>query len=204
MYAYSNPSTQLLKYEDYYKQQAGNGISPHWFKGAQYQRGHGIGSFLGGLFRTALPLLKKGGIAVGKELFNAGSRVLGDIGEGTAPKEALKERLGESVSNLKRQATDKVFSFLRGEGYKIKRRRGKCQSKRKPQRKKSAVPARVKRRRNSTSNKKVRRIIRKKNQKRKNIRRTKQKKQKIQSLLKKKKVTRQRNKYNLVSQDIFN
>lgn len=45
-------------YLAYYKNQLGSGVSVV-YKGAPYQRGHGIGSFLGGLFRTITPLLSQ-------------------------------------------------------------------------------------------------------------------------------------------------
>jgi len=40
---------------------------PRVFVGSPYQRGHGIGSFLGGLFKKILPYLGKGVHAIGKE-----------------------------------------------------------------------------------------------------------------------------------------
>lgn len=58
-------------YEDYYLNQAGNGIPG--FHGTRYQRGAGLGSLLTGLLRQAAPLLKKGAIALGKFV---GSRVI--------------------------------------------------------------------------------------------------------------------------------
>lgn len=114
----------IHSYEDYYRQQAGNGISPLWFKESPHQRGHGIGSFLGGLFQTALPLLKKSGIAIGKELLSSGVNVLNDVGDGSTFKGSVNTRLGESA-NLKRKATDRVVGFLQGKGVKktTKRRR---------------------------------------------------------------------------------
>lgn len=56
----------------YYIKQAtaGNDL---WYSGPIYQRGHGVGSFLGGLFRRILPILRKGTVAVGREFINSGS-----------------------------------------------------------------------------------------------------------------------------------
>jgi hypothetical protein len=45
-------------YHDYYIHQAGKGYPV--FAGRRYQRGHGLGSIFGGLFKAAMPLLKKG------------------------------------------------------------------------------------------------------------------------------------------------
>jgi hypothetical protein len=44
-------------YHDYYIHQAGKGYPV--FAGRRYQRGHGLGSIFGGLFKAAMPLLKK-------------------------------------------------------------------------------------------------------------------------------------------------
>ena len=46
-------------YEDYYLQQAGSGLPA--FAGSSFQRGHGVGNLLKGLWRYATPLLKKAG-----------------------------------------------------------------------------------------------------------------------------------------------
>jgi hypothetical protein len=45
-------------YHDYYIHQAGKGYPV--FAGRRYQRGHGLVSIFGGLFKAALSLLKKG------------------------------------------------------------------------------------------------------------------------------------------------
>ena len=69
-------------YDEYFDYQVGgarrSGI-PHVYIGLSYQRGHGIGSFLGGLFRRVLPLLSRGAKAVGKETLRAGVNMAGDI-----------------------------------------------------------------------------------------------------------------------------
>ena len=46
-------------FEDYYAHQAGRGMPV--FSGARYQRGYGLGHVVKGLFRSAVPLLKKAG-----------------------------------------------------------------------------------------------------------------------------------------------
>ena len=71
-------SNHICPYEKYYQQQAGSGIAAI-YKGAPYQRGHGIGSFLGGLFRSILPLISTGAKVVGKEAMRAGVGLLNDV-----------------------------------------------------------------------------------------------------------------------------
>lgn len=88
----------------YYLNQAGSGMSD-FYSGPIYQRG-----FLGGLFRSALPLLRRGGIAVGKELLNSGTNFFNDVENNINPRTAFNTRIGESARNLKRKV-------MHGEGF---------------------------------------------------------------------------------------
>ena len=88
------------------------------FAGSRYQRVHGIGSFLGGLFRRVLPYLARGARAVGKEALRAGVNIIEDVENNTPLKEAIKSRFVESRSNLKRKAKEKIGSLMTGTGYK--------------------------------------------------------------------------------------
>jgi hypothetical protein len=81
----------------YYLRQAGrgsrrdNGIGPVYASPLYLQRGHGIGSFLGGLFRSVRPLLWSGAKilgkatvkALGREALRTGGRILSDIADKT-------------------------------------------------------------------------------------------------------------------------
>ena len=60
-------------YDNYYLGQVGSGGSA--FAGDSYQRGHGIGGIFRGLFRAATPLLKRGVMAIGKQIIRSGGRV---------------------------------------------------------------------------------------------------------------------------------
>lgn len=109
----------MSHYISYYDAQVGGGGVDHVFVGAPYQRGRGIGSFLSGLFRKALPLLKSGARAVGKEALRAGMNVFDDMSSRDVPfKEALRNRAMESGHNLKRKAEEKMETLMRGSGYK--------------------------------------------------------------------------------------
>lgn len=109
-------------YLHYYSHQAGSGIGAI-YKGAPFQRGHGIGSFLGGLFRSVLPLLKNGAKAVGKEALNAGVGLLSDMLNVQPMDESIRSRLKTATSNLKRKADEKIDTVMKGSGYKIKKQR---------------------------------------------------------------------------------
>lgn len=95
----------------------GGGI-PRVFVGSPYQRGHGIGSFLGGLFRRVLPYLGIAARAVGKEALRAGANIIEDVENNTPIKVATRHRFEESRDKLKRQAKEKITSLMKGSGYK--------------------------------------------------------------------------------------
>lgn len=64
----------------HYDEQVGCGVGRVYI-GAPHQRGSGVGSFLGGVFRYVLPLLKRSAKAVGKEALKAGFNIAADVGE---------------------------------------------------------------------------------------------------------------------------
>ena len=90
------------------------------YVGAPYQQGSGIGSFLGGIYRYVLPLLKSSVKTVGKEALSTGLNIVSDIASCKDPKDAVRSRLRESVRNLKRKADDKFEQYMNGEGYRAK------------------------------------------------------------------------------------
>jgi hypothetical protein len=46
------------------------------------QRGHGLGSIFGGLFKAAMPLLKKGAETLEREALKTGLNIAGDVIQG--------------------------------------------------------------------------------------------------------------------------
>ncbi|KAL6419457.1 hypothetical protein ACFW04_011395 [Cataglyphis niger] len=94
----------------------GGGIQ-RLFVGLPYQRGHGIGSFLGGLFRRVLPYLR-GVQAEGKEALRADVNIIDDVENNMPFKVAAKHRFEESRNNFKRKAKEKISSLMKSSGYK--------------------------------------------------------------------------------------
>ncbi|GFS62175.1 uncharacterized protein F54H12.2 [Trichonephila inaurata madagascariensis] len=83
------PYTCCLKqYEDYFVDQAGNGLS--YYQGQSFQKGYGIGGWFKRLFRSALPFLSRGAKAVGKVL-----RIVNDLLKGRNLQESAEERAKE-------------------------------------------------------------------------------------------------------------
>jgi hypothetical protein len=60
-------------YHDYCIHQAGKGYPV--FAGRRYQRGHGLGSIFGGLFKAAMPLLKNGAKTLEREALKTGLNI---------------------------------------------------------------------------------------------------------------------------------
>lgn len=123
----------MSHYIQYYSDQAGGGGGvKNVFAGSTFQRGSGIGSFLGGLLRKIVPYLASGAKAVGKEAARAGVNVLDDVvNKRVNFKEAVSTRAKESGRNLKRKAAEKLSTMMKGDGYKSRAPKRARQSKKK-------------------------------------------------------------------------
>lgn len=115
----------MTYYDEYFDIQHGGGRQSgieRVYVGTPNQRGHGIGSFLGGLFRRVLPLLSKGAKAIGKEVVRSGMHVARDVIQRDIPfKESFNTRMKDSAENLKRKAEEKIDILMEGSGYKTPR-----------------------------------------------------------------------------------
>ena len=115
-----------MNWNDYYMEQAGGG-DYNTFKGTLYQRGYGLGGTFKRFFnwivplfkKNALPLIKQGATAVGKEALGTVANIARDVVDGKPINESVKENANTAISNLQTKA-EKV---LTGKG--IKRRRSK-------------------------------------------------------------------------------
>lgn len=86
-------------YRAYYHDQVGSGVS-RVYSGASHQKGHGIGSLLGSLWRWATPLLTRGAKAVGKQALKAGGNIIADVSAGAPIKQTLKRRFRDVVDHF--------------------------------------------------------------------------------------------------------
>ena len=89
-----------MNYNEYYARQAGSALP--YFAGAQYQRGHGLGSLFGGLLRSAMPLINRGAVALGKGALKTGVRTADDVMSGQRIKKAAKRRVTDAGRSLMR------------------------------------------------------------------------------------------------------
>jgi hypothetical protein len=105
-------------YEDYYMQQSGGSNNMPVFTGARYQRGHGLGSILSGLFRRVLPFLKANARHFATNLLDTGMNVASDVFDnGKKFTESLKERVPQGIKR-----TYEGLNFQSGNGL-VKRRK---------------------------------------------------------------------------------
>ena len=88
----------MVDYVNYYKNQAGGG--DQYFRGAQVQKGYGLGNILGGLFRSSLPMIKQGAKMLGKEALKTGVGIVADTLDGQRVKTAAKKRARQAGLNV--------------------------------------------------------------------------------------------------------
>ena len=101
-------------YEEYYTRQSGKEVPV--FYGARTQRGHGLGSILGGLFRRALPFLWIGAKILGQQAMNVAS----DMIDGKSFQDSAKSLLKEDIKTF---LTSNPIIPQSGSGVRRKRRR---------------------------------------------------------------------------------
>ena len=87
-----------MNYNDFYARQAGGALP--YFVGARYQRGHGLGSMFEDLLRSAMPLVERGAVALGKGALKSGVRVADDVLSGQNLKKEAKRRVTDAGKNL--------------------------------------------------------------------------------------------------------
>ena len=123
-------------YEDYYSRQAGGEMPV--FAGSRYQRGHGLGSVLGGFFRRfVVPLFKTHGKTLALDTLRTGMDVADDVlGSSQGFKESVKKRVPEGIKRTAQHMMGQSESNVRGRntgqpGYSI-RGRNTCKRRKTP------------------------------------------------------------------------
>ena len=105
-------------YEDYYMNQSGSGMPV--FAGYRGQRGHGLGSMLSGLFRSAMPMIKRGLAFFGRQALRTGAQIANDVADGESVGNSAKRRVSEGI---KRFDPSELFSTQSGSGKRKSKRR---------------------------------------------------------------------------------
>lgn len=125
---YQNYHCCTKSFEDYYSNQAGNGLP--YYKGVSLQRGSGLGGIFKSMFRMVLPLLKSGVKTVGKQALRSGVDIANDYMQGKDLKVASKQRVKEATKILTNKAADKMKTMIGGQ-HKRKRKNRKSVSSKK-------------------------------------------------------------------------
>ena len=109
--AYYIPEKDKIWFDFYISQAAQKGYGAG-FSGIPYQRGHGLGSFFGRLFRAILPVAKSVGKSalktVGKEALNMGMNVAQDLGQGRNIRQSLKEHGTRALGSVVKKAVNRM------------------------------------------------------------------------------------------------
>ena len=72
------------------------------FQGSRGQRGHGFGSVLSGLFRSAMPMLKR----IGKQALTTGAYIASDMLGGKKFDESARMRVRQGINSFLPQQDD--------------------------------------------------------------------------------------------------
>src|ERR1700743_3067076 len=105
-------------FEDYSVSQAGGSLPV--FQGSRGQRGHGFGSVLSGLFRSAMPMLKR----IGKQALTTGAYTASDMLDGKKFDESAKSRVRQGINyflNPEETVSEQTGSGRRRRSLKRKR-----------------------------------------------------------------------------------
>ena len=93
-------------YNDYYSRQVGEGLG--YFSGSTVQKGSGIGSLLGSVFRKTLPLIKSGAAHIGKQLLSTGVNIARDALEGKDVKQSAGHNFKTAGAGLLTALSDSL------------------------------------------------------------------------------------------------
>jgi len=120
---------------DYYTKQSGGGV-PH-FEGYRGQRGHGLGSILSGLWRSAVPILKRGLSFFLPAALRTGAKIANDVADGRPFMDSAKHRVSERINEY-------APGLISQSGTGRRRRRNTVSRKRKPKGRKTNATKRTK------------------------------------------------------------
>ena len=99
------------------------------FHGARVQRGFGLGSFLKGLYRWAVPHLSTGIKTVGQHALREGVGVASDVVNGESLRDSLVKRGKKAIGSLASQNAPKA---QKGGGKKTTKRKAQAKSTTRP------------------------------------------------------------------------
>jgi hypothetical protein len=108
LYCPSQKEEQLLK--NHFLSQARQSGFGSGFVGLPYQRGNGLGSIFGTIFKAVAPLAKSALRTVGKSVLKTGLSVAGDALSGRNVVESMEDHGRSAAANLVRKASKRLTS----------------------------------------------------------------------------------------------
>lgn len=124
------------EYKSFYEQSGGIYIPPI-YQGTKYQKGYGLGSIFSGLLKSAVPLLKKGAMALGKTAVKTGVNIAKDSLAGKNLKSAFKD-------NVKSAGKDLLHKSLTTIGNNVSRSSSRPRSNKRTKRKRPTLTSKQK------------------------------------------------------------
>ena len=110
--------------------QSGKGSFPV-FRGSRMQRGYGIGSVLLGMLRAAVPFLRRGAQALGKQALRTGLDVGRDVLSGRKLKDSARQRTLQTARNVVEKAGRQTATRRRRPAQQSRPKTNNSQSKKK-------------------------------------------------------------------------
>lgn len=104
-------------YKHYYSNQAGGRINV--FKGKTIQYGSGIGGVFSKIFRGIAPILKQVAKTGGRELLNAGSKIVSDVLDKKSLSQSVKKNLTHSGKNMLKALSTSIGPKVGGTKRKV-------------------------------------------------------------------------------------
>ena len=108
MYFYFDPDNSV-DWAHFFENEGNQAGSNGFRAGSLYQRGNGpFSQLLGKLFISAVPLLKRMGVSVGRELMDSSLRVANDVAAGDSFKQSLSKNANNSYNTLVNRAIGRL------------------------------------------------------------------------------------------------
>src|SRR5678815_4354671 len=86
------------------------------FIGSKIQRGYGLGVFFAKLWRSALPLFRRGGEYIGEKAIKTGMHTIQDIMAGDNPRTSIKRRIADVSDEMLDDVKRKIRRKMTGQG----------------------------------------------------------------------------------------
>lgn len=110
-------------FKEYYDQ-TGSG-APSVFIGSKYQRGYGLGNIFSSLLKTAIPLVKKGALSLGRTALQTGVQIAKDGLEGKDIKTSMRRNLKSAGRQVITKGLNSLVAHVDGGNQHNKTRKRK-------------------------------------------------------------------------------